>query len=74
MPLQDSLVTDSVLRSKLRHIKIVGISLLLVDTPPGVSVASCSTGFSFYAKVQGRRMFWLIKSNLAATGKPHLRN
>jgi hypothetical protein len=26
------------------------------------------------AEAQGRRMFWLIKSDLAATGKPHLRN
>jgi DNA-binding NarL/FixJ family response regulator len=40
MPLQDSLVTVSLLRSKLPHVKIVGLSTLSVDVgdqvPPGV--------------------------------------
>jgi DNA-binding NarL/FixJ family response regulator len=39
-PLQDSLVTVSVLRSKLPHVKIVGFSTLLVDTGDLLSPAN----------------------------------
>jgi DNA-binding NarL/FixJ family response regulator len=42
MPLQDSLVTVSLLRSKLPHVKIVGFSTLLLDVGSRVSRA---TGF-----------------------------
>jgi hypothetical protein len=38
------------------------------------TVLSCMTSASFQAEAQGCRMFRLIKSDLAATGKPHLRN
>ena len=42
MPLQDSLVTVSLLRSKLPHVKIVGFSTLLLNLGNRVSRA---TGF-----------------------------
>ena len=42
MPLQDSLVTVSLLRSKLPHVKIVGLRTLLFDSGNEVSPA---TGF-----------------------------
>jgi DNA-binding NarL/FixJ family response regulator len=47
-PLQDSLVMVSVLRSKLRHVKIVGLSTLSVDlgnwVSPGIGLDGVLTG------------------------------